>query len=100
MVQYCCVLLCIVGTDTVAVQQGDGSYKLYGYKWFTSATDADMTFTLARVQDEQGLVSPVRDKAPFLHKHYSQYYSVFLKNSFSVEHFISLNTCCIPQQHK
>lgn len=45
-------------TDTVAVQQGDGSYKLYGYKWFTSATDADMTFTLARVQDEQGLVSP------------------------------------------
>ena len=47
------------GTDTVAVPQEDGSYRLYGYKWFTSATDADIAFTLARVQDPQGLVTPV-----------------------------------------
>ena len=42
------------GTETVAVQQDDGSYKLYGYKWFSSATDSDMAFTLARVVDVSG----------------------------------------------
>ncbi|XP_034397273.1 acyl-CoA dehydrogenase family member 11-like isoform X1 [Cyclopterus lumpus] len=42
------------GTETVAVPQTDGSYKLHGFKWFTSATDADMTLTLARVQDRTG----------------------------------------------
>ncbi|XP_022610718.1 acyl-CoA dehydrogenase family member 11-like [Seriola dumerili] len=42
------------GTETVAVPQSDGSYKLHGFKWFTSATDADMTLTLARVQDTTG----------------------------------------------
>ncbi|PVD31692.1 hypothetical protein C0Q70_07110 [Pomacea canaliculata] len=42
------------GTETVAVKQADGSYSLYGYKWFSSATDADMTLTLARVVDEEG----------------------------------------------
>ena len=48
-----------VATDTVAVRQADGSFKLYGYKWFTSATDANIAFTLARVQDPDGLVTPV-----------------------------------------
>ena len=42
------------GTQTVAVKQSDGSYKLYGYKWFSSATDADMALTLARICDERG----------------------------------------------
>ncbi|KAM3867533.1 acyl-CoA dehydrogenase family member 11 [Diretmus argenteus] len=42
------------GTETVAVPHGDGSYKLHGFKWFTSATDADMTLTLARIQDQEG----------------------------------------------
>ncbi|XP_019956419.1 acyl-CoA dehydrogenase family member 11-like [Paralichthys olivaceus] len=46
------------GTETVAVPQSDGSYKLHGYKWFTSATDADMTLTLARVQDRAGATTP------------------------------------------
>jgi len=36
------------GTETVAVEQADSTYKLYGYKWFSSATDADVTVTLAR----------------------------------------------------
>ena len=40
------------GTETIAVPQGDGStYRLFGYKWFSSATDADITLTLARVQN-------------------------------------------------
>lgn len=39
-------------TETVAYKQHDGSFKLYGYKWFTSATDADMVLTLARISDE------------------------------------------------
>ncbi|KAM5193986.1 acyl-CoA dehydrogenase family member 11-like [Mantella aurantiaca] len=44
------------GTETLAYSQPDGSYKLHGYKWFTSATDSDMTLTLGRVVDEQGHV--------------------------------------------
>lgn len=47
------------GTETVAVPRTDGSYKLHGFKWFTSATDADMTLTLARVQDKTGATIPV-----------------------------------------
>ncbi|XP_032435332.1 acyl-CoA dehydrogenase family member 11 [Xiphophorus hellerii] len=46
------------GTETVAVPQADGSYRLHGYKWFTSATDADMTLTLARIQDRSGSTTP------------------------------------------
>ena len=42
------------GTETYAVPQRDGSYSLYGYKWFTSATDADMALTLARVLSKDG----------------------------------------------
>ncbi|GFN79983.1 isobutyryl-coa dehydrogenase, mitochondrial, partial [Plakobranchus ocellatus] len=42
------------GTETVAVEQPEGTYKLYGYKWFSSATDADITLTLARIVDDHG----------------------------------------------
>ena len=35
-------------------------YRLHGYKWFSSATDADMAFTLARIQDNDGMVTEVR----------------------------------------
>ncbi|BFZ04646.1 hypothetical protein BsWGS_07685 [Bradybaena similaris] len=44
------------GTETIAVAQPDGSYKLFGYKWFSSATDADMSLTLARVVGQDGSV--------------------------------------------
>ncbi|XP_077456353.1 acyl-CoA dehydrogenase family member 11-like [Stigmatopora argus] len=47
------------GTETAAVPQTDGCYKLYGYKWFTSATDADVTLTLARACDGSGRTTPV-----------------------------------------
>jgi alkylation response protein AidB-like acyl-CoA dehydrogenase len=42
------------GTETIAVKQpgNEDLYKLYGYKWFSSATDSDMTITLARIVDE------------------------------------------------
>ena len=42
-------------TETFAMPQSKQdpfAYKLYGYKWFSSATDSDMTITLARVLDE------------------------------------------------
>ena len=45
------------GTDTVAVKEDDtsyGLYRLYGYKWFSSATDSDIALTLARIADESG----------------------------------------------
>ena len=44
------------GTETEAVLQSGDHYKLYGYKWFSSATDADMTITLARVLDKNNKV--------------------------------------------
>ena len=44
------------GTETVAVHQHGNHYKLYGYKWFSSATDSDMSLTLARVADQEGHV--------------------------------------------
>ena len=47
------------GTETVAVKQIDGCYKLYGYKWFSSAADADVALTLARVCDERGRCTEV-----------------------------------------
>jgi alkylation response protein AidB-like acyl-CoA dehydrogenase len=42
------------GTSTVARWEG-GQYRLYGSKWFTSATTSQMAMTLARVEgDEAG----------------------------------------------
>ncbi|XP_006007532.1 acyl-CoA dehydrogenase family member 11 isoform X2 [Latimeria chalumnae] len=43
-----------VGTETVAEEQLDGTYRLSGFKWFTSATDSDMTLALGRVMDASG----------------------------------------------
>jgi alkylation response protein AidB-like acyl-CoA dehydrogenase len=40
----------------VAVPQSDGTYRLFGYKWFSSATDSDMTLTLARIVGEDGTI--------------------------------------------
>ncbi|CAH2294973.1 acyl- dehydrogenase family member 11-like isoform X1 [Pelobates cultripes] len=44
----------VEGTETVARLQEDGTHTLHGYKWFTSATDSDMTLTLGRTIDEHG----------------------------------------------
>ncbi|KAM6339718.1 LOW QUALITY PROTEIN: acyl-CoA dehydrogenase family member 11-like [Alca torda] len=44
------------GTETVARKQPDGTYHLYGFKWFTLAADSDVTLTLARVADAEGHV--------------------------------------------
>lgn len=38
-------------SETVAVPDGDGTWRLYGRKWFTSATTSQMTLTLARPED-------------------------------------------------
>lgn len=43
------------GTETLAVPTDDPRvFHLHGYKWFSSATDADMTLALARIVDVQG----------------------------------------------
>lgn len=42
------------GTETIAEHEGGDIYKLYGYKWFSSATDSDMSLTLARIIDNDG----------------------------------------------
>ena len=48
------------GTDTVAMKESGGGhgYRLYGYKWFSSATDSDVALTLARIADGDGRVVP------------------------------------------
>ena len=35
-------------SETVAMQEADGSYRLWGRKWFTSATTSQMALTLGR----------------------------------------------------
>lgn len=52
MIMSYCILAS--GTETQAIPQTDGTYRLYGYKWFSSATDADMCLTLARIQQPDG----------------------------------------------
>ena len=40
----------VSGTETVARRE-DGAFKLYGEKWFTSATTSEIALTLARIED-------------------------------------------------
>ena len=40
-------------TETIARKEGD-YYRLYGFKWFTSAATSEIAFTLARIEDENG----------------------------------------------
>jgi alkylation response protein AidB-like acyl-CoA dehydrogenase len=47
------------GTETFAIPRSDGKYEIYGYKWFSSATDSDMAITLARIANPDGTVNPV-----------------------------------------
>ena len=57
------------GTETLAVkdQNAKNMYKLYGYKFFSSATDADIALTLARVVDPAtGKITSVYSKLYFL----------------------------------
>ncbi|CAJ0568761.1 unnamed protein product, partial [Mesorhabditis spiculigera] len=42
------------GCDTYAVHVKGDEYRLHGYKWFSSAIDADVALTLARVVDDKG----------------------------------------------
>uniref|UniRef100_A0A0N4ZSE0 Acyl-CoA dehydrogenase family member 9, mitochondrial n=1 Tax=Parastrongyloides trichosuri TaxID=131310 RepID=A0A0N4ZSE0_PARTI len=46
------------GCDTYATEIGNGKYLLNGYKWFSSAIDADVCLTLARVIDKNGNIIP------------------------------------------
>lgn len=44
----------VSGTSTVAKKE-NGKYRLYGVKWFTSATTSQMAMTLARIEGEEKL---------------------------------------------
>jgi alkylation response protein AidB-like acyl-CoA dehydrogenase len=40
----------VSNTETIAIQEGDTTnFRLYGYKWFTSATDSQMTLALGKI---------------------------------------------------
>ena len=49
-------------TQTIATQIEGNRYSLTGLKWFTSAIDANITFTLAKIKHKDGVV----DNAPTL----------------------------------
>lgn len=55
-------------TQTVAIKLNElndettNKYKLYGMKWFTSAIDASITFTLAKIKEKNGEI----DSSPTL----------------------------------
>ncbi len=51
-------------TQTIAelIDEKDNTYKLTGLKWFTSAIDSDITFTLAKIKNKNGET----DKLPTL----------------------------------
>lgn len=50
------------GTQTTAELIDNNSYKLNGLKWFTSAIDSDISFTLAKIKNKNGEI----DKLPTL----------------------------------
>lgn len=66
-----CMFAIANGTETVAQRQEDGSYRLHGFKWFTSATDADITLTLARITDRHGNSTPVHTHTVACTHHHS-----------------------------
>ena len=39
----------VSNTETIAVEGENGLHKLYGYKWFTSATDSQMSLGLGKI---------------------------------------------------
>lgn len=41
-------------TETIAQKGPNGEWQVSGFKWFSSATDADMTMLLARIVDDKG----------------------------------------------
>uniref|UniRef100_A0A7E4ZPX0 Acyl-CoA dehydrogenase n=1 Tax=Panagrellus redivivus TaxID=6233 RepID=A0A7E4ZPX0_PANRE len=53
------------GCDTYAVPVDEVNHKLSGYKWFSSAIDADMTLTLARTVQDGKAVSGSRGLSLF-----------------------------------
>eukprot|EP00494_Astrolonche_serrata_P030352 UN30619 len=44
-------------TETIAKRQKDGSYRLWGYKWFSSSIDANVAIGLARIENEKGEIT-------------------------------------------
>jgi alkylation response protein AidB-like acyl-CoA dehydrogenase len=43
-------------TQTIAKHLEGNKYSLHGLKWFTSAIDANITFTLAKIQHQTGKI--------------------------------------------
>ena len=52
----------VSNTETVAIKDStnkkDKKYKLFGYKWFTSATDSMMSLALAKIIPERVYPKP------------------------------------------
>lgn len=47
----------VSNTETLAVRNEKGTYNLYGYKWFTSATESQMSLGLGKIISGDALPS-------------------------------------------
>jgi alkylation response protein AidB-like acyl-CoA dehydrogenase len=45
-------------TETVAIAEKEGKYRLYGYKFFCSNSDCDVTLALARIIEAEKSYTP------------------------------------------
>jgi len=45
-------------TETIAIEYKPNKYRLYGYKFFCSAADCNMSFALARIIDKNTNPTP------------------------------------------
>jgi alkylation response protein AidB-like acyl-CoA dehydrogenase len=48
----------VSNTETLAVRNEKGTYNLFGYKWFTSATESQMSLGLGKIIGKNRLPSP------------------------------------------
>lgn len=48
----------VSNTETLAIKTEGDCYKLYGYKWFTSATDSQMTLGLGKIINKDADITP------------------------------------------
>ena len=48
----------VSNTETLAIRTETRDYHLYGYKWFTSATDSQMALALGKIVPSDRLPTP------------------------------------------
>ncbi len=48
----------VSNTETFGIKNEKGTYNLFGYKWFTSATESQMSLGLGKIIAKDSIPSP------------------------------------------